>query len=394
MTHEIGEEFCRKCGSFLLTEEEDYFLKVEKTEAQLICPICQDIYQRGNYCKKCGSLLRRETECQKTNRQPLEIKWIKNCSKEWMRMLREKRELEICLGNLEAQKDKISNDELTLLSTRYQERLKEILPLQQDIEAELDAVRGRASEEIDLLEKEIKPIQKRLEELQFINRQSGMTRDDFLKEKQEANRNLRTRVRTLKKWRQFLSLFPDEMKRDLVPQGFKKFISWPVTVLVLSSFLLLATGGYFLQQWYSQPDKLVAKEISPSSSTPSASVRPQAVLADQEIENIKFLFETIKQANLQQDIDLFMTCFSRDFTNREKKRVEALKTWNHFNYLHLSYNLKRQMIKGDTADIRLEWLVKSSDKVSRKMEENRVVLDTILKKENGHWKIQDVRPVS
>jgi hypothetical protein len=393
MTHEIGEEFCRKCGSFLLTDEE-YFLKVEKVEAQLICPICQDLYQNGNYCKKCGSLLRQEMESQKTNRQPLEIKWIKNCSKEWLRLLKEKRELEICIKNLETQRNKISNDVFTLLSARYQERLKELLPLHQEIEAELDSVRRRASEEIDLLEKELKPIQKRLEELQFINKQAGITKVDFLKEKQEVNRSLQTRVRNLKKYRQILSLLPHKMGGSIVSQGLTETLVRPFVLLIVFGFMILVgTGGYSLHQWYSQPDKVIPKKIATPVSNPSFSRRPQKMLADQEIEKIKSLFETIKQANLQQDIDLFMTCFSRDFADREKKRLEALKTWNHFNYLNLSYHLKKQMISGETADIRLEWLIRSSVKVGGKLQENRVTLDAILRKENGRWKIQEIKPV-
>ncbi|MBM4347023.1 MAG: hypothetical protein FJ107_02700 [Deltaproteobacteria bacterium] len=395
LTHQIGEEFCRKCGSFLLTDEEEYFLKVERMEAQLICPVCQDLYQKGNYCKKCGSVLRQETESQKTNRQPLETKWIKNCSKEWLRLLKEKNELEICLKNLEAQRNRISNDEFTLLSVRYQERLKELLPLHQDIEAELESVRRRATEEIDLLEKEIKPIQKRIEELQFINKQAGITRDDFLKEKQEVNRSLQTRVRNLKKWRQFLSLLPREMRKGLGPQGFKEYLSQPLTLLFITIFIiLLGTGGYFSHQWYSQSNRLIAKEIVTPASTPSSSRRPQTALADQEKKKIKSLFETVKQANLRQDIDLFMACFSHDYTNKEKKRAEALKTWSQFSYLHLSYDLKKKMISGDTADIRLEWLIKSSEKVGGKPEESRIVFETVLKKENGSWKIREIKPVS
>jgi len=395
LTHEIGEEFCKKCGSFLLTDEEEYFLKVEKIENKLICPICQDLYQNGNYCKKCGSLLRQETEALKTNRQPLEIKWIKNCSKEWLRLLKEKGELETCLNNLETQRNNISYDAFTLLSTRYQERLKELLPLHQDIEAELDSVRRRSMEEIELLENELKPIQKRVEEIQFINKQAGITRADFLKEKQEMHRNLKTRVRNVKKWKQFLSFLPGEIKKGFVSQGFKGLISQHFTILFISSIIiLLGAVGYLLHQWYSQPDRVIAKEIITPVSTSSLSHRPPTMLADQEAEKIKSLFEKVKQANLHQNIDLFMTCFSRDFTNREKKRIETLKTWSQFSYLHLSYDLKKQMISGDTADVQLEWLIKSSNKVGGKPEENRTVFDTILKKENGDWKIREIKPIS
>lgn len=393
MTHEIGEDFCRKCGSFLLTDEEAYFPKVEKMETQLICPVCQDLYQKGNYCKECGSPLREGMESPKTDWQPLKIKWIKNRSKEWLRLLKEKRELEICLKNLETQGDKISNDMLTLLSTQYQERMKKVLTLHQEIEAELDSVRRRGIEEIDLLEKELKPLKKRIEELKLVNKQDGITKDDFKKERQKVNRGLQARVRNLKKWRQFLSLLPGEIKEGVVLRAGNPFLFRPVTLLMIGSLIILLwAGGYFLHQWYFRSDRLIAKEMVSPLSTPSSAHSPQTVPSDLEIEKIKSLFETVKQANLQQNIDLFMTCFSRDFAHREKKRTDALKTWDQFHYVHLSYDLKKHMISGNTAGIQLEWLIRSSEKVSGKLEESRILLDAILKKEDGSWKIQEVKP--
>jgi hypothetical protein len=184
------------------------------------------------------------------------------------------------------------------------------------------------------------------------------------------------------------------MGGSIVSQGLIETLFRPFPLLIVCGFVILVgTGGYCLRQWYSQPDKVIPKEILTPLSTSSSSHSPRTMLADQETEKIKSLFETVRQANLQQDIDLFMTCFSRDFTDREKKRLETLKTWNHFNYLNLSYHLKKQMISSETADIRLEWLIRSSVKVGGKLQENRVILDAILRKENGYWKIQEIKPV-
>ncbi len=391
--HRIGEEFCRKCEAFLLTDEAPT-PPIENIKVQLICPMCQDLHHKGNYCKKCGSLLMQGTPSRETNLQPLEKKSIKKRSKKWLRLFKEKKALEICLRKLEAQKGKISSDAFNPLSVRYQDRLKELLPLHQEIETELDSVRRKASEEIDLLEQELKTIQKRLEEFRFLYKEAGVTKADFLREKHEMNRGIQSRARNLKKCRQILSLLPQKMGGSIVSQGLTEALFRPFPLLIVCGLVILVgTGGYCLRQWYSQPDKVIPKEIVTPLSTPSSSHSPRTMLADQETEKIKSLFETVRQANLQQDIDLFMTCFSRDFTDREKKRLEALKTWNHFNYLNLSYHLKKQMISGETADIRLEWLIRSSEKVGGKLQENRVTLDAILRKENGRWKIQEIKPV-
>lgn len=335
------------------------------------------------------------TPSREKNLQLLEKKSIKKQSKKWLRLFKEKKVLEICLRKLEAQKGKISSDVFDPLSVRYQDRLKELLPLHQEIETELDFVLRKASEEIDLLEQELKTIQKRLEEFRFLYKEAGVTKTDFLREKHEMNRGIQSRARHLKKCRQILSLLPQKMGGSMVSKGLAETLVRPFPLLIVCGLMILVgTGGYGLRQWYSQPDKVIPKEIVTPLSTPSSSHSPQTMLADKETEKIKSLFETVKQANLQQDIDLFMTCFSRDFSGREKKRLDALKTWDHFNYLSLSYDLKKQMISGHTADIRLEWLIRSSEKVGGKLQENKVTLDAILKKENGRWKIQEIKSVS
>jgi hypothetical protein len=277
----------------------------------------------------------------------------------------------------------------------YQDRLKELSSLHEAIEAELDSVRRRTSEEIDFLEKELKPIQKRLEEFRFLYKEAGVTKADFLREKHEMNRDIQSRARNLKKCRKLLSLLPQEMGGSIVSKRLTGTLFRPFPLLIACGLIILVgTGGYFLRQWYFQPNKVILKEIVTPISTSSSSHDPRTMLADQETEKIKSLFETVRQANLQQNIDLFMTCFSRDFTNREKKRQEALKTWSHFNYHNLSYDLKKKIISGDTADIQLEWLVRASKKVGGKLQENRVILEAILRKEDGCWKIQEIKPAS
>src|SRR4030042_3331093 len=174
--HRIGEEFCRKCEAFLLTDEAPT-PPIENIKVQLICPMCQDLHHKGNYCKKCGSQLMQGTPQRVTNLQPLEKKSIKKRSKECLNLFKEKRELEICLRKLETQKGKISSDMFNPLLAHYQDRLKELSSLHEEIGAELDSVRRRAMEKIDILEKELRPIQKRLEEFRFLYRQGGLIKN-------------------------------------------------------------------------------------------------------------------------------------------------------------------------------------------------------------------------
>jgi ketosteroid isomerase-like protein len=126
-------------------------------------------------------------------------------------------------------------------------------------------------------------------------------------------------------------------------------------------------------------------------TTPSINSPPVVI---NEMEKIGSVFESIKQANLSKDIDLFVSCFSRDFDGMEAKRRDTLRMWENYNYLSLSYHLTKQTISGDTASITLEWLVRTSQKTGGKPQEGRTVLDVTLKREEGLWKIKQIKSLS
>jgi RNA polymerase subunit RPABC4/transcription elongation factor Spt4 len=115
--HDDGEEYCRECGSFLLSVE-DPMPEEEKPKVNFLCPRCQVLYKKGSYCPTCGSLLMQRTVSREAG-LPLEKNSVKRCSKEWLKLLEEEKELELCMNNLEGQRDKISGDVLYSLFLRY-----------------------------------------------------------------------------------------------------------------------------------------------------------------------------------------------------------------------------------------------------------------------------------
>ncbi len=184
--------------------------------------------------------------------------------------------------------------------------------------------------------------------------------------------------------------------------------------------VMVLAGGYFLWSIYShitrlpepkttRPQEVSAPALSSSSnstsgtaevpilqepppSSPSGSIPSDAVVAEGlEIVRIKDLFENIRQANLRKDIDLFVSCYATDFKDRDEKRKATLSFWKKFDYLELSYDFKRTSITGDTARIRIEWLMKISSTGGGQPQESKTFFDAVLKKEQGSWKIQDVK---
>ncbi len=391
--HDENEEFCKECGSFLLPID-DSASQEKKPKVSFLCPRCQVLYKNGSYCPTCGSLLMRQMAYLEAG-LPLEKKSVRKRSIEWLRLLKKEEELESCVSKLETHRDKISGDVLNSLSLRYKEKLESLLPFHQRMEAELDSVKKRASEVIDDLEKELKPIQERLEEFRSLNQSGAVTRPDFLREKKELKKKIKSRQKSLKGYRQILSLLPEKMGGTIHSPGFSAHLFRPLPVLVAGTLVtLMAIAGYLLwsQQTYSKNRQFPEKEMVASPlTTPSINSPP---VVTNEMEKIGSVFENIKQANLSKDIDLFVSCFSRDFDGMEGKRRDTLKMWENYNYLSLSYHLTKQTISGDMANITLEWLVRTSQKTGGKPQEGRTVLDVTLKREEGLWKIKEIKSLS
>jgi hypothetical protein len=392
--HEPGEEFCKKCGKFLLTVEEPS-VDGEMTDLKLICPKCKLVYKKGNYCRKCGSLLMKGIPSQIMAVHPLEKKSVKRQSREWLKLLRKEKELESCMSNLEEQRERVSSDILRPIFNRYKDQLESLSPLHQEIETELESIRKNAFEEIDFLEKELNPIQKSLEEFQSLYKSGAVTKPDFLREKKELRREIKSKERDLKKYRNILSLLPNKMGGAFVSSGVPGNLLRP-SILLTAGFviLLIIGGGYLLWQKKSPSIEPTSKVIVTSPTSTSSLQRPSSATEYQEVEKIKSLLENIKQANLKKNIDLFMSCYSRDFTDREIKRLNTLETWGFYDYHALSYDLKKQTIAGDTANVRLEWLIQISKKAGGQPEDKRTLMDVTLKREDGHWKIKEIKPAS
>jgi len=323
--------------------------------------------------------------------RPLEKKSIKKWSHQWLRLSEQKKNLEICLSKLETQRDSVSSNLINPMVTRYQDQLASLSSLHQEIETELESVRRRASEEIDLLEKELQPMQKRFAEVQSLYQSGGMTKADFSREKNEMMREIESRERSLIKYRRIISILPSKLGGGMTSHSVARNFLQPFPLMIAGGiFILVVALGYFFWLKPSSSGTPLSKEIaSLSAGTPS----PQSqspVSKKEEAEKIRSLFENIRQANLKKNIGLFMSCYSRDFEDREGKRLAVLETWENLNYLDLSYHLKKQTITGDTADVRVEWLTRTSPKAGGQPQDTRTVLSVMLSREEGNWKIKAI----
>ena len=328
---------------------------------------------------------------------------MKKLSKEWLTLSEEKKRLEILIKNLEAKRSGISSDMFNTTLGRYQSQVESISLRYQKIEKDLESVKAKTSGEINITLNALKPFKKRLEEAQSLYKAGALTKSDFAKQRTELKREIKLRQNTQKKHEQVISSLPNKMGGKVGAPGKLTNLLQPIPLIASGIIILMAVAGYLLWPKYSylikkqpQPVALISKEGGVSSPTSPGQTQSSPVPENQaqEIEKMKSLFENIRQANIQKNIELFMSCYSYDFKGREEKKKSTLENWQSYDYFDLSYDLKNQAISGDTANAKVEWVIKFSPKSGGPAQETKSFLDVTLKKEEGVWKIKEIKPAS
>lgn len=393
------KRFCRHCGSPLSatktsSADEGDPSQVERIRMVRVCPRCHLHFEVGTYCRICGSFLKQLQVLEERERTKGK-KFTKSLLSEWFRLTKEKRKFEISLKNLERQKDALSEDTFNLTLQRYRVQMESISSRLREIEAEIESIRKIASDKIGLLEEESNAIQKRFEEIRSLNQLGAITRTDYFTEKDGVEKEMKSIERRLKECRATLSLLSIPMGKESVSplKGVNLFqhrfplMAGGMVVLILLGAYFFLTKNVKISHFQKPIDISQTKPSSPAQRSVNS---PEA----REDEKIKSLFGTIRQANIEKKIDLFMSCYAADFKDRNRRRLATLETWDNFEYLDLSYDLKRLTVAAQNAQARVEWRIHISPKNGGTPQETKSLLDVTLKKEDGHWKIGEVKPAS
>ncbi len=387
--------------------------QIRKTKQNLICPDCQIISQGGDFCIQCGSPLvpqffpQIKRESKETRELDVEGKTIplQEIREPWIKIPHKKLICPTCKIIYE-RGDTCIRCGLKLVTQ---------LPLQEEEKPEL-----QEPSEVDLGPSPLlSPEEKDSGGFERVEEKEVETSPAPEVVSKEAPPLTET-----PEYQPTKRLSDDSESKLSVSK--KRKIDYRRLFLEAGAITIMAVaGGYFLWSVYSHmsketgPKTLHSKEVLSSAlltpsmatdaSTPASILKKndqseikqnptihsnpsdEAVAETVEIEKIKRMLETIRQANLKKNIDLFLSCYCTDFKNREVKREATLENWKKFDYLDLSYDLKNPSISGDTAKAKVEWLIKIFRTTGGKPQESKTILDVLLKKEEGEWKIKEVK---
>jgi ketosteroid isomerase-like protein/DNA-directed RNA polymerase subunit M/transcription elongation factor TFIIS len=368
--------------------------KIKAPPENLICPACKFIYESGNTCVNCGTPLLPQVSAQAEGESNISGKLEVNGKP-------------IQVQSIQEQLDGIPHERLICPTCKIiYERGDACVRCGSALVTESLAREAEKFKALDTDEVKKK-------ETEIIQRPEAKKKVEEVKEESFEN--------------EIFEKHPTKKPSDDLEGRFirpkKRKIDYRRLSLELggASIMVLA-GGYFIWSIYThfikepgaktQPAKEVSSPVFPKSSVPpnatatvvipketapppASNTTPSdvALVEALEVEKIKSLLENIRQANLQKDIDLFISCYASDFKDREGKKKATLDNWKKYDYLDLSYDLKNPLISGDTAKAKVEWLIKTSSKAGGQPQEIKTTVDVTLKKEEGGWKIKEVKQV-
>src|SRR4030042_1059426 len=273
--YEFGSS-CIQCGSPLVTEilpKEKEALETDhkKPPKNLICPTCKIIYERGDSCFRCGSALVTQIPAQEEKKPEL------------------------------PEETEVKKEELEV-SPAPEEEVKEEHPQTQIPEQEPTKKRGEDfGRRINL------PKKRKRDYRRLFREAGGIT------------------IMVVAGGYFLWAIYSHLMTKPLEP---KIAASKEVTSQVIPNSLPPAHPATSVTE--SEESKYKKTEESSSISKEATSAVPASPsLPDtskmfsremREIEDIKALLENIRQANLQKNIDLFISCYATDFKDREGKK--------------------------------------------------------------------------
>jgi hypothetical protein len=148
-----------------------------------------------------------------------------------------------------------------------------------------------------------------------------------------------------------------------------------IFILVLAVFIFTRDSG---------PPPVTPKAPAPEASIPAADL--QMDLAQ--------LLSTLRKAQINQDISLFMSCYAAAFDGREEKGREALKAWEGFDFTAMFFYLEDVKSKGpEAAQARVTWDLQVQDKLSGEYLTAIQIYQAEFVKEQGAWRIRALEEI-
>jgi hypothetical protein len=296
--------------------------------------------------------------------------------------------VDLLISNLNAQRSIISEDALNVTLKPYETKLEAIEKEINGIDSYLNNLQTKMAGEYEILERELRPYKNRLEELKTMKKAKGLTFGDYRRFKREPHRSHKHLVAQIKKRQHIIKILNSPASRISLILDQSLYIKIGILVIIVA---VLGTVGFFGYKYFFTKDKEVTVASTQLGNSPTLSTPAPTGSAVSSEEEIRKVFENIKQANMTKDINLFLSCYSTAFPNMEEKKDKTLQTWKDMDITALSYSMRDLISQQNSAEVTIDWQIISKSADSGKTETFNTTNNVVLQREGGQWKIVDLK---
>jgi hypothetical protein len=174
---------------------------------------------------------------------------------------------------------------------------------------------------------------------------------------------------------------------------------------VVALLLFFSFGGFFAYKYFYKNENIFSPHPgapTPVTSVPITPANPLSLPGQAPLplppsvtppadEGVRRVFETIKQANLTENIDLFMSCYSPAFSGYQEKRNSTLQTWQEYDMTKLDFTLSNLTVNQNRAEVTVNWQISAFSPGTSQTENFNSNHSVTLLNEGGQWKILNLR---
>lgn len=292
----------------------------------------------------------------------------------------------ILITNLGAQRGVISDPALNAAIKPYEMKLEGIREEIREIGSYLNDLQKKMGTESENLEKEIHPYKSRLDELRTMRKAKGLTLGDYKRFKKEPFKVFKQLGSQIKKRQKLLRILNAPTSKTTFSFGSSLYMKIGGLVVAIT---LIGAGVFIGYKYYVNKDSDLGESITRIGKNPAITQPSPSVPATSPEGEIKKVFETIKQANMTEDINLFITCYSTAFPNLEEKKEKTIQTWKDIDITDLAYTMRDLIVQRNTAEVTIDWQITTLN--NGQTETFNTTNNVVLQEEGDQWKIVKLR---
>lgn len=195
------------------------------------------------------------------------------------------------------------------------------------------------------------------------------------------------------------------------PAGAKHFQRWGVAIVGGAA---VVAGIVLVLFWHWRPgapperaphEQKYSRGVSPMQTKPvppQTETLPPTVAALPPISppggaatfqaQVETVLDNLRKANLNEDLVLYMSCFSDTFPELEKKRQDIQQVWKNHDFRQMSFTIDQLQSQGDNGAVaEVSWRIQSHNRQTQTLERKTYAYRVWFAHELGQWKIKDLK---